>query len=187
MYLRLGYVLTGICDSVHRGSVANTPWADTPLGRSPPAREPPLGRLPPLPWPDTPRHTPSWADTTLSRPPSPRQILFGQCMLGCILVFVIGLIQKVKMSQCRLILLTNKIIVYHQFLLKNFLKHFKIYKDYYLIDTHCKWILWNPCKCYIPLLFLLGVSVILKYVATAITGTEMIYTTRFIASRFQAK
>ena len=39
--LRQGYVFTGICNSVHRGCVADTYWADSSPGRHTPLARPP--------------------------------------------------------------------------------------------------------------------------------------------------
>ena len=72
--LRQGYVFTGICDSVHRGRVADTYWADTSPGRHTPlARHPPAQCM--LGY--TPLPSACW-DTHLS----------AQCMLGYMPILV---------------------------------------------------------------------------------------------------
>ena len=69
MQLRQGYVFTGICDSVHRGGVADTYWADTSPGRHTPlARHPPAQCML--------RYTPLPSACWDTHPPA-------QCMLGC--------------------------------------------------------------------------------------------------------
>ena len=85
--LRQGYVFTGIYDSVHRGCVADTYWADTSPGRHTPlARHPPAQCM--LGYTPCPVHAgihTSPAQCMLGYPPPPLQWTL-RILLECVLV-----------------------------------------------------------------------------------------------------